>query len=172
MIQQRIIIPFYDSDKKLIAFQGRAFTNTLLRYITIKIHEDSPKIFGLDRLDLKKPFYVVEGPFDSMFLPNCIAMAGSDVNLKDQTDIADAMDQGMGTMVFDNEPRNKEIIARMEKVIENGWKICIWPDSVACKDLNDMVLASIQESRIIEIINTNTYHRLFAKTQLAQWRKK
>ena len=170
--EQRIIIPFYDSDKKLIAFQGRAFTNTLLRYITIKIHEDSPKIFGLDRLDLKKPFYVVEGPFDSMFLPNCIAMAGSDVNLKDQTDIADAMDQGMGTMVFDNEPRNKEIIARMEKVIENGWKICIWPDSVACKDLNDMVLASIQESRLIEIINTNTYKSLFAKTQLATWRKK
>ena len=99
-------------------------------------------------------------------------MAGSDVNLKDQTDIADTMDQGMGTMVFDNEPRNKEIIARMEKVIENGWKICIWPDSVACKDLNDMVLASIQESRLIEIINTNTYKSLFAKTQLATWRKK
>ena len=114
----------------------------------------------------------VEGPFDSMFLPNCIAMAGSDVGLKDQTDIASAMDEGMGTIVFDNEPRNKEIIARMEKVIEQGWKICIWPDSVTCKDLNDMVLASIQESRIIEIINTNTYQSLFAKTQLAQWRKK
>ena len=73
----------------------------------------------MDRLDIKNPFYVVEGPFDSMFLPNCIAMAGSDVGLKDQTDIASAMDEGMGTIVFDNEPRNKEIIARMEKVIEH-----------------------------------------------------
>ena len=170
--EQRIIIPFYDSDKNLIAFQGRAFTNTLLRYITIKVHEDFPKIFGLDRLDIKKPFYIVEGPFDSMFLPNCIAMAGSDVSLKDQTDIVDAMDQGIGTMIFDNEPRNKEIIARMEKVIEKGWKLCFWPDSVASKDINDMVLGGIQETKLTEIINTNTYQSLFAKTQLALWRKK
>tara|TARA_B100001029_G_C15058445_1_gene456330 strand:- start:1682 stop:2467 length:786 start_codon:yes stop_codon:yes gene_type:complete len=170
--EQRIIIPFYDSEKKLIAFQGRAFTNTLLRYITIKIHDDSPKIFGLDRLDIEKPFYIVEGPFDSMFLPNCIAMAGSDVSLKDQTDITSAMNEGMGTMVFDNEPRNKEIISRMEKVIEQGWKLCFWPESVSSKDINDMILSNMTESKIIEIINKNTYQNLIAKTHLAQWRKK
>ncbi len=170
--EQRIIIPFFDKNKRLITFQGRAFTNTLLRYITIKIDEDSPKIFGLDRLDLGQQFYVVEGPFDSMFLPNCIAMAGSDVNLKSQIEISSALDNHTGTIVFDNEPRNKEIISRMEKVIDNGWNICIWPESVACKDLNDMVLASIQESRLIKIINTNTYNGLLAKTHLATWRKK
>ena len=169
--EQRIIIPFFDSDKNLIAFQGRAFTNSLLRYITIKIHEDSPKIFGLDRIDIKNPFYVVEGPFDSMFLPNCIAMAGSDVNLKSQMGISNAMDEGTGTMIFDNEPRNKEIISRMEKVIDKGWKLCIWPDSVACKDINDMILTSINETRILEIINKNTFKNLHAKTHLALWRK-
>ena len=79
--------------------------------------------------------------------------------------------QGTGTMIFDNEPRNKEILSRMNKVVDKGWKICIWPDSVACKDINDMILASIQESRLIEIINKNTYKNLFAKTQLALWRK-
>ncbi len=99
-------------------------------------------------------------------------MAGSDVNLRSQKEISDALDDHRGTMIFDNEPRNKEIISRMEKVIDNGWNICIWPDSVACKDLNDMVLASIRESRLIEIINKNTYKSLFAKTQLATWRKK
>jgi len=170
--EQRIIIPFFDKNKQLITFQGRAFTNTLLRYITIKMDEDSPKIFGLDRLDLEKQFYVVEGPFDSMFLPNCIAMAGSDVNLKSQIEISSALDNHTGTMVFDNEPRNKEIISRIEKTIDNGWNVCIWPDSVACKDLNDMVLASIQGSRLIDIINTNTYNGLLAKTHLATWRKK
>ena len=170
--EQRIIIPFFDKNKRLVTFQGRAFTNTLLRYITIKIDEDSPKIFGLDRLDLGQQFYVVEGPFDSMFLSNCIAMAGSDVNLKSQIEISSALDNHTGTIVFDNEPRNKEIISRMEKVIDNGWNICIWPESVACKDLNDMVLASIQESRLIKIINTNTYNGLLAKTHLTTWRKK
>jgi hypothetical protein len=170
--EQRIIIPFFDKNKQLITFQGRAFTNTLLRYITIKMDEDSPKIFGLDRLDLEKQFYVVEGPFDSMFLPNCIAMAGSDVNLKSQKEISSALDKHTGTMVFDNEPRNAEIISRMEKTIDNGWNICIWPESVTCKDLNDMILGNIQESKLIEIININTYFGLLAKTHLATWRKK
>jgi hypothetical protein len=107
-----------------------------------------------------------------MFLPNCIAMAGSDVSLKDQTDIVSAMDAGMGTMIFDNEPRNKEIISRMEKVIDKGWKLCFWPESVSSKDINDMILSSIQESKILEIINTNTYQNLNARTHLAIWRKK
>lgn len=169
--EQRIIIPFYDSDKSLIAFQGRAFTNTLLRYITIKMHEDSSKIFGLDRLNINDTFYVVEGPFDSMFLPNCIAMAGSDVNLSDQSDIVNAMNEGTGTMIFDNEPRNKEILSRMNKVIDKGWNICIWPSSVACKDINDMILTNINETRILEIINKNTFKNLHAKTHLAQWRR-
>jgi hypothetical protein len=170
--EQRIIIPFFDKNKQLITFQGRAFTNTLLRYITIKMDEDSSKIFGLDRLDLEKQFYVVEGPFDSMFLPNCIAMAGSDVNLRSQKEISDALDNHTGTMVFDNEPRNKEIISRMEKTIDNGWNVCIWPESIKQKDLNDMVLGNIQESKLIEIINKNTYKSLLAKTHLATWRKK
>ena len=170
--EQRIIIPFFDKNKQLIAFQGRAFTNTLLRYITIKINEDSPKIFGLDRLDLEKQFYVVEGPFDSMFLPNCIAMAGSDANLRSQKEISDALDNHIGTMILDNEPRNLEIISRMEKAIDNGWNICIWPESMKQKDLNDMILSGIQEMKLIEIININTYNGLFAKTKLASWRKK
>ena len=135
------------------------------------MHEDSSKIFGLDRLNINDTFYVVEGPFDSMFLPNCIAMAGSDVNLSDQSDIVNAMNEGTGTMIFDNEPRNKEILSRMNKVIDKGWNICIWPSSVACKDINDMILTNINETRILEIINKNTFKNLHAKTHLAQWRR-
>ena len=166
----RLIIPFYDESGKLFAFQGRAFTNTKLRYITIKIDEDAPKIFGLDTLDMTKPFYVVEGPIDSMFLPNCIAMAGSDIKVSAMGDVSSAMQDGIGTMVFDNEPRNLEIIKRMERVIDYGWKICIWPDHVKQKDINDMVNAGITE--ISEMINKFTYQGLLAKTQLAIWRKK
>ncbi len=168
--EQRIIIPFYDENKNLITFQGRAFTNTLLRYITIKMDEDSSKIFGLDRLNLEEQFYVVEGPFDSFFLPNCIAMAGSDIKFKSYKGIDDAMNDGKGTMVFDNEPRNKEIITRMEKVIEKGWNICIWPSTIKKKDLNDMYLSGISD--LSEIINKNTYKSLLAKTHLVEWRKK
>ena len=167
--EQRIIIPFFDKNKQFIAFQGRAFTNTLLRYITIKIDEDSPKIFGLDRLDLGKQFYVVEGPFDSMFLPNCIAMAGADVNLESQIEISSSLDNHTGTMVFDNEPRNKEIVDRMEKIIERGWNICVWPETIDKKDLNDMFLSGIDN--LHEMINHNTYNGLLAKTHISHWKK-
>ena len=170
--EQRLVNPFFDKDKQLITFQGRAFINTQLRYITIKMDEESSKIFGLERLDIKKKFYIVEGPFDSMFLPNCLAMAGSDVSFRGNDDIKEAMDNHKGTIIFDNEPRNKEIITRMEKVIDKGWNICIWPDSVACKDINDMIMTSINETKILEIINKNTFKNLHAKTHLAQWRKK
>jgi len=170
--EQRLVIPFFDKDKQLITFQGRAFINTQLRYITIKMGEESSKIFGLERLDIKQKFYIVEGPFDSMFLPNCIAMAGSDISFRGNDDIKDAMDNHNGTIIFDNEPRNKEIIDRMEKVIDKGWNICIWPDTVACKDINDMILSSINETRILELINKNTFKNLHAKTHLALWRKK
>ena len=158
----RLLIPFRTEEREVFAYQGRAFGNEQPKYITIKL-EDKDKIFGLDRVDKTKNIYVVEGPLDSLFLDNCIAIAGSDFSnfVRLHT-----------TIIFDNEPRNKEIISRMEKVIDKGWNICIWPESVACKDLNDMVLASIQESRLIEIINKNTYEGLLAKTHLAEWRKK
>jgi hypothetical protein len=99
-------------------------------------------------------------------------MAGSDVSFRGNDDIKEAMDNHKGTIIFDNEPRNKEIITRMEKVIDKGWNICIWPDSVACKDINDMIMTSINETKILEIINKNTFKNLHAKTHLAQWRKK
>jgi len=118
---------------------------------------------------LGKQFYVVEGPFDSMFLPNCIAMAGSDVNLESQIEISSALDNHTGTMVFDNEPRNKEIVDRMEKIIERGWNICVWPETIDKKDLNDMFLSGIDN--LHEMINHNTYNGLLAKTHISHWKK-
>lgn len=170
--EQRIIIPFFDQNKNLIAFQGRAFLKSNLRYVTIKVDEDATKIFGLDRLNMEKPFHIVEGPFDSMFLPNAIAMAGSDFHLSTDSPILRGLYEKRGTVVFDNEPRNKEILNKMEHVIDRGWNICIWPKSVIQKDLNDMILNGMTDTELLEVINKNTLSGLSAKTQLAIWRKK
>ena len=101
---------------------------------------------------------------------NCIAMAGSDINKNSMGKIVGAMEGGMGTMVFDNEPRNIEIIKRIERVIDYGWKVCIWPGYLKHKDINDMVSGGISD--ISEMINNFTYQGLLAKTQLAIWRRK
>ena len=169
--EQRIVIPFFDKDKQLITFQGRAFTNTKLRYITIKMNEDSSKIFGLDRLDLKKQFYIVEGPFDSMFLENSIAMAGSDIGFKGNDDIKKAMDNHQGTIIFDNEPRNKEIIKRMYDVVEKDYNLVVWPDDMRHKDINDMILSGMSKAEVQTIISNNTFAQLEALTKLSYFKK-
>jgi hypothetical protein len=165
--EPRLIIPFVNRNKELVAFQGRAFGKTSLRYITVKIDENAPKIFGLDTLDRSKSVYIVEGPIDSMFLDNAVAMGGADLT-------AEAL-QAIGAddlvFVFDNEPRNKEILNRIEKIIDLGYSISLFPDYIEEKDINDMVLAGREPEEIQIIISKNTTKGLAAKAKLSEWRK-
>lgn len=167
--EPRLIIPFIDEEGELFGFQGRALNpNSALRYITIMLDEDKPKIYGLDSVKLDRTIYVVEGPIDSMFIPNAIASAGSDLisNLSQLK-----TDRNNFVIVFDNEPRNKEIVKKIEKAINIGYKVCLWPDTVEQKDINDMVLAGLTPQKIVDIIDENTYSDLLAKIKFATWKK-
>lgn len=167
--EPRLIIPFLDEDKELFGFQGRALNpNSELRYITIMLDDDKPKIYGLDTVKLDKTIYVVEGPIDSMFIPNAIASAGSDLtsNLRQLK-----TDKSNFVIVFDNEPRNKEIVKKIERTIDSGYKVCIWPENIQQKDINDMILAGMTPQKIVDIIDENTYSDLSAKMKFATWKK-
>ena len=157
----RLVIPFRDESGEVFAAQGRAFGKETPKYLTIKF-DDKPKIFGLDRVDLSRRFYVVEGPIDSLFVDNCIAVAGADF------EHLPFSGEGM-TIVMDNEPRSREIIKRMEKLIDNHHALVIWPDTVTQKDINDMVLAGHKD--VQEIINNNTFSGLTAKAKLSAWKR-
>jgi len=165
----RLIIPFRDETGEVFAAQGRAFGKEQPKYLTIKF-DDKPKIFGLDRIDWDKRIYVVEGPIDSMFLDNCLAIAGADFNILQDEVIRDDGDLTENiTLVLDNEPRNKEIVRRMETLIDNNYELVIWPDTIKVKDINDMVLEGIKD--IQKIIDNNTYKGLEARLQLASWKR-
>jgi hypothetical protein len=161
--EPRLIIPFLDKDKNCFGFQGRSFKKDGIRYITIMFDESKPKIFGLDDVDFSKRVYVVEGPIDSMFIPNCVAMAGS------ANRFLDTMDDFV--LVMDNERRNVQIIEHIEKCIDLGYNICLWPDHIEQKDINDMVMAGYTTDQILDMIDTNTYHGLAAKMKLVSWRR-
>jgi len=156
----RLVIPFFDENKKMFGLQGRSFGSEKPKYITIML-EDKPKVFGLDRINLKEKVYIVEGPLDSLFIDNCLAMAGSDMIL----DIKDS------TIIFDNEPRNLEIIKKMSDTIDKGKQIVIWPDSIKEKDINDMIVNGMTVDEIHDIISNNTFSNLHAKTRLINWKK-
>ena len=157
----RLMIPFRNEGGEIFAYQGRAFGSETPKYITIKLDEDADKIFGLDRVDKSKPILVVEGPLDSLFLDNCIAMAGADFNNF----------EGDLIIIFDNEPRNKEICKQIEKAISQGRKIVIWPDTVKEKDINDMILAGYTKEHIQQIITESTFQAASASLRFAEWRK-
>lgn len=163
--EARIIIPFFDRDKKLLGFQGRAVGESKVRYITIKQNEDCKKIFGFDRVNISKKVYVVEGPIDSLFIENAVAMM--DANL---SSVADTIKTNF-VLVFDNEPRNKEIVRNMERAINKNYSICIWPTTLECKDINDMFISGLTMQQIQNIIDDNTFTELKAKLQFNMWRK-
>ena len=159
----RLIIPFYDVDEKVFAIQGRAFGKEQPKYITLKLYENKQKIFGLERINLHKTLYIVEGPIDSLFVDNCIAAAGADIQLPgDSKDVV---------FVFDNEPRNKEIIKRMYNVIDDSYKLVIWPESIKEKDINEMIVNGKTKQQIQTIISDNTYSGLSALTKLNTYKR-
>ena len=157
----RIIIPFYDKEGDIKALQGRSLSNKGLRYITIKATEESDKIYGLDRLNNKKTSYCVEGPLDSLFIDNCLATC--DPNL--QRSNADVL-------IWDNEPRSKEIVHFMESAINAKKKVVIWPTSPDQKeDINDIIMKGFTPEELMYIINERTYSGLKAKLELQKWKR-
>ena len=159
--EPRIIILMYDEEKQLIGFQGRALDSSPNKYITIMLQEDAPKIYGLDSINREKPIYIVEGPFDSTFVENGVAMCGADVDVG-------SFGWSNYIWVLDNEPRNGEITNRISKLIDRGENVVIWPSNVTEKDINDMVLSGHD---VMSMLKSSTYSGLEAKIKFNNWKK-
>lgn len=162
----RMIIPYFTNAGKCFAYQARAYGSEEPKYFTIKVDETKEKIYGLDRVDYSKRIYVVEGPIDSLFLPNAIAVSGSSFD----TEIVRSI-LSNATLVMDNEPRNKDITKQLSKYIDLGYSVCIYPEAVREKDINEMVLAGRTPNQILELINTNTFSGIEAKLKFSSWKK-
>jgi hypothetical protein len=158
--EERIIIPLY-YNQELIGFQGRTLGSSSIKYITIMLDENAPKIYGLDEIEKNKTVYITEGPFDSTFIPNSIALCGADGDVS-KWGINDPV------WVYDNEPRNREILSRISRVVEMGQKVVIWPSIIKEKDINEMVLSGLDVQSVIEL---NTYSGLEAKLKFNTWKK-
>jgi len=156
----RLVIPFFDERKKMYAFQGRAFGKEEPKYFTICLNDDR-KIYGLDKVNWDKTVYVVEGPIDSLFIDNCIATANSDLRIEERKETI--------VLVPDNQPRNLEIVKRIKTFIDEDYSVCLWPETMIDKDINDMVLSGVKD--IKRIINENTFRGLEAKVRFKNWRK-
>lgn len=159
----RIVIPFRDREGNITMIQGRSLKpDDKLKYLSIKAHEDIEKVYGRSEVDYNKTVYCVEGPFDSMFVDNCLATC--DGNLAKVLD-ADVL-------VWDNQPRNAEVVRYMEEAIEAGRKIVIWPFSPDKKlDINDLIKKGISRKKLMSVLEENTYHGITAKMAFMRWKR-
>lgn len=165
----RLVIPYFNYQNELIAVSGRALetSDRTLRYVTLRTDDsDNKLVFGMDRVNLKERVYLVEGPLDSLFLKNCVASGDANLALTVKNIQAEKI-----TLVFDNEPRNKEVCKLIENAIKSNHNVVIWPDNMDGKDINEMVLNGFSSGEIQEIIDSNTFYGLEAIAKFTFWKK-
>jgi hypothetical protein len=165
---ERLLIPIFSANGRLIGVQGRTLENHNLRYITIKLDHEVEKLwYGLEQKFDSETIIVVEGPIDSLFLRNCVAMVG----IANHGGIPKAIRGKRIIFAIDNEPRNKAVVERMYSLLDAGREIVIWPERIEQKDINDMILSGMSSIEIEDIIKTNSCSGLEAKVKLNTWKK-
>ena len=158
--EPRIIIPLFYKNT-LVGFQGRSLGPSKVKYITGMINDDAPKIYGLDDIQTRDSVYITEGPFDSTFISNSIAMCGADADVR-RWGVDDPI------WIYDNEPRSHEIVKRISNTIDRGEKVVIWPSKINEKDINDMFLAGHDVQKLVE---SNVYSGLPGQLQFNTWKR-
>lgn len=162
--EPRLAIPFHKENGKIVGVTLRAIGESAKRYINVIFEEGAPLIFGLLHLDKTQPFTVLEGQFDSLFIPNSIACGGTSFGKIESL----GLPKDQMTIVFDNQPRNADVCKIMKKYIDSGFKVCVWPHGIEEKDVNEMVVAGRNP---VNIIRDNTFQGVRAELQFSLWRK-
>lgn len=161
----RLVIPFFSEDNKFFAYIGRVVDNSLPRYILIILNHSIPLIYGMNHIDKNKTIYVLEGPIDTFFLPNSVAMGGSNLSVLTHLNDYDKI------VVIDNEPHKTDTVKKIGHAIDLGHKVCIWPKWIKQKDINEMIVAGMSSEYLTKLIKDHSYSGFEAKIKLAEWSK-
>lgn len=163
--EPRLVIPFRNLTCQLVGVSCRALRGEALRYITVRVNDTDPLIFGYDQVDLQKRIYVTEGPLDSLFLPNSIAVGGTGFHRLNNL----YLQRSAVTVIIDNQPRNAEVCKVYQKMIREGYDIMIWPDYTSAKDINELVLQGCKNPQTL--VDANTYSGLTAQLKFDKWKR-
>jgi hypothetical protein len=132
-----LVIPFFDESNKVVCYQTRALTqNQFPKYLT-KFGEK--ELFGLSNIDSELPYvFIFEGPIDSMFVKNGLAMASLSPTERQLQQLNNLIGYEQ-IWVFDNDKNNQQTSRKILKYINEGKKIFIWPkEFMKFKDFNEV----------------------------------
>ena len=162
----RLMIPMRDRDGGLVGVTARDTTGEDgLRYLTCRArgHDDSPLIWGLDRVDEDRTVLVVEGPLDAMLLPNAVSAGGTNLSA-----VRRVLPDADLVLVFDNQNRNPQVCGIMRRAIGDGERVVVWPDGLEAKDAGEMVDIGLEPDRIIP---QRTFYGPRAMLEFNRWRR-
>ena len=74
-------------------------------------------------------------------------------------------------LIYDNEPRNEQIVKQIGRSIDLGFRVVIWPEKIQVKDINDMIKTGLSEPELESIIYNNTFTGIRAKFQFNLWKR-
>ena len=166
--EARIVFPLKTEQGGVFGVIGRRMDGREeMKYLSVKFDGDHPKVYGLEKINRNKHILLLEGPIDSFFCDNALAMAGTDID----PDLI-LKDKKRYTIILDNQPRNREVHHKYERYIKNGNQIVIWPSHITEKDINSMITdGGLTKERVASIIQDNTYSGLKALTLFKKWKK-
>ena len=159
--ESRVIIPLHDTEKNLIGFQGRSLGPNSVKYITVMLNEDAPKIYGLDKIDEKN---LSTSPKDHSTRPLWKTRLLCAVPIL-------ILGRLVGAVIFGFLITNlvtEKSLKESTRPLDRGDQVIIWPKQIVEKDVNDMALAGHD---IMSILESNTYSGLKAKVKFNTWKK-
>jgi hypothetical protein len=161
--EDRLVVVIRDRSG-IIGIQGRSFSKRAkMKYITLK-KKDEEMFYNLNGVDLSKTFYVTEGPFDSMFLPNALATLG----VSGFKNLSSKIDDTNAVYIVDNQPKNKDVVKLMNWFVTSNKNLFVFPTHIKQKDIHDMVLDGVD---VLSLLKENTYSGLKALLKFNEWKK-
>jgi hypothetical protein len=163
----RLVFPYFDANGRVYAFTARAFGKEEPKYIFVGIDEDATRIYGLNRIDSTKTVIAVEGQIDSLCIDNCIAVGGADYS----SHILKSLQSNLVVVPDNDFVRNRQVADSVNKAIELGFAVSLFPESFKHKDINDAVKAGMDKTELRQMILNNAKSGAEAKLELIFRRK-
>jgi hypothetical protein len=172
----RLIIPFYDLDNKIIFYQTRSMLEDDPRPKYLSKIGAEKSLYGVSNIDVDLPYlFLTEGPIDSMFIQNGIGIAG--INSNSDTNFTSLQEQQLKgfpfhdkVWVLDNQFIDKTSKEKTKKLLENNENVFLWPESLKnYKDVNEVCVAENKNCFDYEFIIKNTFTGLKGKLLLKDY---
>lgn len=172
--EPRLVIPIHNASGELIGANCRVLGNSDVRsrYMTVRLNASKERLmFGANRLEHSKPIFILEGAFDSMFFDNGVASGDSNLRISANELCKLGYEKSNMILISDYQPRNKQIVSAISKSIKDGFLVCLLPDTIAGKDINEWVVSGTPIEDIKKLIIEHSYEGLRAELELTKWKK-